>query len=67
MQGDFYILSVMAAIFIGFPIYFLPSYIGGKKMHPKRRQILLWNVLLGWTVFGWAVLLILASKKNSES
>lgn len=66
MQGDFRFLTGMAALFIGFPIYFLPSYIAGKKAHPKRRKILLINILFGWTGIVWAILLIWAAAKCTD-
>lgn len=55
-------LAAVALIFLGFPVYFLPAYIAGKREHPERRKILLWNLLLGWTVIGWMVTMILAAR-----
>lgn len=55
-------LIIVVLIFLGFPVYFLPAYIAGKREHPERRKILLWNLLLGWTVIGWMVTMILAAR-----
>ena len=55
-------LVIVVLIFLGFPVYFLPAYIAGKREHPERRKILLWNLLLGWTVIGWMVTMILAAR-----
>lgn len=33
--------------------YFLPSFIAMLRNHKNKLAILLLNILLGWTVFGW--------------
>lgn len=38
--------------------YFLPSYIAGMRKHAYFKQILLINILTGWTFLGWAAALI---------
>lgn len=57
---DGLILFLILALFIS---YFLPSIIGWNK--EGRNGILISNVLLGWTIIGWFVVLYLAifSKK----
>ncbi|MBE7025865.1 MAG: superinfection immunity protein [Ruminococcaceae bacterium] len=55
-------LVIVALIFLGFPVYFLPAYIAGKREHPQRRKLLLWNVFTAWTVIGWMVVMILAAR-----
>lgn len=41
-------------------VYFLPSLLAWRKRHPRRRPILIANALLGWTVIGWAICLVLS-------
>lgn len=62
MPEQIHALVIVALVFLGFPVYFLPAYIAGKREHPQRRKILLWNVLTAWTVIGWMVLMILAAR-----
>lgn len=46
-------------------VYFLPSLLAWRKRHPQRRPILIANALLGWTVIGWGVCLILALRRGA--
>ena len=62
MPEQIHALVIVALVFLGFPVYFLPAYIAGKREHPQRRKILLWNVFTAWTVIGWMVLMILAAR-----
>lgn len=62
MPEQIHALVIVALVFLGFPVYFLPAYIAGKREHPQRRKILFWNVLTAWTVIGWMVLMILAAR-----
>ncbi len=62
MPEQYRALLIVALIFLGFPVYFLPAYIAGKREHPKRRKILLWNVLTAWTGIGWIVLIFIAGR-----
>lgn len=59
-------LTVVIAIFLGFPVYFLPAYLAARREHPARRSILYWNLFAGWTVFGWAFLMLWAAKEKAE-
>ncbi len=65
MPEQIHALVIVALVFLGFPVYFLPAYIAGKREHPGRRKILLWNVLAAWTVIGWVVLIMLAARGSS--
>ena len=42
-------------------LYFVPSLTAFVRRHPNRVAILLLNVLLGWTFFGWAAALVWAA------
>jgi len=57
-------LAIVVLIFLGFPVYFLPAYLAAKREHPKRKKILLWNLLTAWTGIGWVVLIFMAAKNS---
>jgi hypothetical protein len=43
-----------------FALYFLPAIIAGARHTHNATAILLLNLLLGWTVVGWFVALLLS-------
>lgn len=47
----------LALLFI---IYFLPSIVAGARYHHNQAAILVLNLMLGWTLLGWAIALIWA-------
>ena len=59
-----YILIAVFAISALF-VYLIPTVIAFKNRHPKRALILLLNVLLGVTVFGWIGALLWATAKTA--
>ncbi|MDD6309086.1 MAG: superinfection immunity protein [Clostridia bacterium] len=66
MDTQFYGLTILAAVSLAFPIYFLPAYIAAKRQHPDRKKLLLWNLLTGWTLVGWIAVFILAVQKKES-
>lgn len=44
-------------------VYFLPSLLAWRRRHAQRDRILIANALLGWTVIGWGICLILALRR----
>ena len=47
-------VGVLAAVLFGAPLlYFLPSIIAFKRLHPNRWPILILNSVFGLTVVGW--------------
>jgi Na+/proline symporter len=46
-------------IVISAAIYVLPSLLAWKNESPRRTKILLINLLLGWTVIGWIVAMVM--------
>jgi hypothetical protein len=38
----------------------IPTWMAFRRNHPKRGQITILNVLLGWTVIGWVVAMVWA-------
>lgn len=45
-------------------IHFLPSYIAFSKDMANKVLILIINILMGWTVIGWIVLMVWVTKKE---
>jgi hypothetical protein len=43
-------------------VNFIPSFIAFAKDHPNRILILAINVIMGWTIVGWAALLFWATR-----
>ncbi|WP_374634797.1 superinfection immunity protein [Ferrovibrio sp.] len=41
-------------------VYFLPALIAHRRRAPRAGLILLANIVLGWTILGWIVLLLMA-------
>jgi hypothetical protein len=63
------LILIIALVFLGLFIYFLPSYIAEKRNVEDFNMILLLNILLGWTLLFYFVALIWAivnkpKKKN---
>lgn len=50
-------------VWIGIALYFLPTLVAFYTGRGKLRQVVLVNVFLGWTLVGWIVALVLATKK----
>jgi uncharacterized membrane protein len=43
------ILMLMAIVLI----YMLPTFIAFGREHPRRQEITVVNIILGWTLIGW--------------
>ena len=54
---NFTMLEFLLVILI-FAFYFLPTLIAFLRQHKNKLAIFLLNLLLGWTVLGWAVSLV---------
>ena len=54
---NFTMLELLLVILI-FAFYFLPTLIAFLRQHKNKLAIFLLNLLLGWTVLGWAVSLV---------
>jgi hypothetical protein len=48
-------------------IHFLPSIVAFSREHPRRITLLVLNILVGWTLIGWIVLLIWAFARPSSN
>ena len=47
-------------------IYMLPSLIAYSREHPRRQDIAVLNILLGWTLIGWIAIFLWASLAQFE-
>ena len=57
------ILMLLAVVLI----YMLPSLIAYSREHPRRQDILVLNILLGWTLIGWILIFLWASLAQVEN
>ena len=48
-------------------LYMLPTLIAFGRGHPRRQNIALVNILLGWTLIGWIAVFLWASLTYVES
>lgn len=58
MDGS--MMSAIAIVVIGFAAYFAPAIIASVRGRDGTAMIAFLNLLLGWTVIGWVVLLVIA-------
>jgi hypothetical protein len=55
------LVALAAAGLIAF--YWLPTIIGRRRHVPALSQVVVVNLLLGWTLIGWAVALVLSLRE----
>ena len=53
-------------VLIALVVHFIPSFVAFSRRHASRLIILLLNILMGWTIIGWVLLLVWASKGKTE-
>lgn len=63
-QDHYKILFLLVGIVA---IYILPTLVAVIFENPQKRKIVIINLLLGWTLIGWVVSLIMAFKKSVNS
>jgi hypothetical protein len=51
-------------VIVAFIIHFMPSFIAFSRDHANKIAILIINLLLGWTVIGWVILMVWATRKK---
>jgi len=56
------ILMLMAIVLI----YILPTLIAFSREHPRRQDVAVVNILLGWTLIGWIAVFLWASLAHVE-
>lgn len=60
-QGGSWISGHWFWVLVGVAVYFVPTIVAAQRLHPRRIQIALVNVFLGWTFLGWVGSLLWAS------
>jgi hypothetical protein len=58
-------ISVIVLLLIAL-IYMLPTLIAFGREHPRRHDIVVANILVGWTLIGWIVVFLWASLARVE-
>jgi hypothetical protein len=48
-------------------IYMLPTLIAFSREHPRRLDITVINILVGWTLIGWIIVFLWAALSPVES
>jgi hypothetical protein len=56
-------IIALAALFLILYIYFLPTITAMKRNGPHRVAVIIVNFLFGFTLLGWVIALVLASKQ----
>jgi len=56
------ILMLMAIVLL----YMLPTLIAFGREHPRRQDLAVVNILLGWTLIGWIAVFLWASLVQTE-
>jgi LPS O-antigen subunit length determinant protein (WzzB/FepE family) len=56
-------IFAIAALFLVLYLYFLPTITAIKRNSPHKAAVIILNVLFGFTLFGWIIALVLASKQ----
>lgn len=51
-------VTAFILLIAAFVVYFLPTFIAGKRRHPNGTSIFLLDLFLGWTGIGWLAALI---------
>lgn len=65
--GILLVLLFIIGVVLGAFIYFLPTYVAGKKDHSNFVIILIVNLLFGWTLLGWLVCIVWACIDTSNN
>jgi hypothetical protein len=60
-------LIVLAATVVGLPLYMSPSIFAFSRHKTNRFPILALNIVLGWTILGWAGALLWACYDKTDS
>jgi hypothetical protein len=63
MFGSTSTILMLIAVII---IYILPTIIAYGREHPRRQDVLVLNLLLGWTLIGWIGVFLWATLARTE-
>ncbi|TSA54201.1 MAG: superinfection immunity protein [Actinobacteria bacterium] len=58
--------SLIAGV-VAFCIYFAPAFIAFRHKHPSRWVIAILNVVIAWSIIGWILLLIWATRAEHRA
>jgi hypothetical protein len=61
------LLAMIALVLIVLAMYWLPSIIGYYRRTPDIFSVVVTNALLGWTVVGWLVAMVMAARTPAPS
>jgi membrane protease subunit (stomatin/prohibitin family) len=56
--------ALLIVVLIGICVYFIPSFVAVTRKVTNSGSVFVINLLLGWTLVGWAVALAMAVKTN---
>lgn len=60
-------VSLMLTLLVVGLLYFTPTFVASKRNHRNLGPIAVVNILLGWSLIGWAVALAWSLSSNVES
>jgi hypothetical protein len=63
MDHTFFVIQLLLAVII----YMLPTMIAYARDIPARHNIMLANIILGWTVIGWFVAFLWAMMAETQA
>ena len=66
MDDTTMILAIAVGVIVGILIYFLPTIVGFKKHKLNKISIFLLNLFLGWSLVGWVIALVWATKHEQN-
>lgn len=55
-------LILLLVYLLSIALYYLPIIIAFKKRHNQKGYIVLINILFGWTIIGWIIALVWATR-----
>ncbi len=59
-----FLLFILSWIFVALAVYFIPVVIAYVRRHNNILAVLILNVFLGWTFFGWLAALLWSLNKD---
>jgi len=59
-------LAILVVFLLGIGLYFLPTIVAFGRHHHQAGAVFAINLLLGWTLIGWAVALAMALSAHRE-
>jgi len=59
-------IILVIALFLVLAFYFLPTIMAIKRKSPRTAAVVIINFLFGFTLVGWIVALVLASKQPQQ-